>query len=170
MKNTIFTNTFRSMALMVVTCILAVAALPAEAGGRNNRNVQTRNTTATNFSGNSNRNVNVNNNRNVNVNNNRNVNVNRNYNTNVNVNRHVDVDVHHRGYYGGCCYNNGPSFGAVVAATVTTAIVVGAIYSSLPPNCTTIIANGVTYQNCGGHYYQPQYSSGNVTYIVVNHP
>jgi hypothetical protein len=53
---------------------------------------------------------------------------------------------------------------------VATAIVVGTIVSSLPPSCTTIIANGVTYHNCGGTYYQPRYSGGNVQYIVVTHP
>ena len=170
-----YNNAFRAIALMLVACLLAFCAAPSEAGNRagggGNRNVQTRNTTKTNFSGGGNRNTNVNNNRNVNVNNNRNVNVNNNYNRNVNVNRNVDVDVHHHGgYYGGCCYNNGPSWGAVAAATITTAIVVGTIVSTLPPSCTTIYANGVTYQQCGSAYYQPRYSGGSVTYIVVNHP
>ena len=154
----------RPSAPVLAFCVLALATLPAEAGG-GNRNVQTRNTTRTSFSSGGNRNTNVNSNRNVNVNRNRNANV------NVNRNVNVDVDVHHRGgYYGGCCYHSGPSVAGVVAATVATAIVVGAIVSSLPPNCTTIMANGITYQNCGGTYYQPQYSGGNVQYVVVNHP
>ena len=100
---------------------------------------------------------------NVNVNRNTNVNVNRNTNVNVNVNNN-------RGYYGGGYYHSGPSVGGVIAATVATAIVVGAIVNSLPPNCTTLMLNGLTYQNCGGTYYQPQYQGSSVTYVVVNHP
>ena len=93
-----------------------------------------------------------------------NVNVNRNTNVNVNVNNN-------RGYYGGGYYHSGPSFGAVVAATVATALVVGAIVSTLPPTgCTVYMANGISYQQCGSTYYQPQYAGGNVQYVVVNHP
>ena len=44
------------------------------------------------------------------------------------------------------------------------------IVASLPPNCTTIIVNGLAYQNCGGTYYQPRYSGTTVTYIVVARP
>lgn len=36
--------------------------------------------------------------------------------------------------------------------------------ASLPPNCTTIVIEGTTLQQCGGTYYQP---SGN-QYVVVN--
>jgi len=59
---------------------------------------------------------------------------------------------------------------AVAAATTATAMVVGSMVHSLPPNCTTVMANGVTYQQCGGTYYQPQFSGGNTTYVVVNQP
>ena len=141
---------------VLVVALMAMAGAPVYA-----ERPATRNTTQTNI--NQNRNTNVNANRNVNVNQNTNVNVNR--NTNVNVNRNVNVNVNH-GYY----YNSGPGVAGVVAATVVTAIVVGAIVSSLPPNCTTIVANGVAYQSCGGHYYQPQYQGSSVTYVVVNHP
>jgi len=62
----------------------------------------------------------------------------------------------------------------VAAAVATTAVVTEAIagtrVNTLPPNCTTVVANGVTYQNCGGSYYQPQFSGGNTTYVVVNQP
>ena len=159
------TRTWRPVAnLLLVISLVTLAAAPTDAqrkgGGGGNRNVQTRNTTRTDFSGN----------RNVSVNDNRNTNVNVNRNTNVNVNRNVNVNVNNRGYYGGCCYNNGPSVAGVIAASVATAVVVGAMVASLPPSCTTIIANGITYQNCGGTYYQPQYSGGNVQYVVVVRP
>ena len=38
------------------------------------------------------------------------------------------------------------------------------IAATLPPNCTTIIVEGVTIQQCGATYYQ---ASGN-QYVVVN--
>lgn len=94
--------------------------------------------------------------------------LNQNRNTNVNVNRNtnVNVNVNNRGGY----YNHGPSVAGVVAASVATAIVVGAIVNSLPPNCTTLVVNGLAYQNCGGTYYQPQYQGSQVTYVVVTAP
>ena len=94
--------------------------------------------------------------------------LNQNRNTNVNVNRNtnVNVNVNNRGGY----YNHGPSVAGVVAASVATAIVVGAIVNSLPPNCTTLVVNGLAYQNCGGTYYQPQYQGNSVSYVVVVHP
>jgi hypothetical protein len=147
-----YTLCYKTLRIIAIALLVSFCALliPAEAGHRNARNVEIRNTTQRNFS----------NNRNVN------------YNRNVNVHRDIDVDVnrhYHGGYYGGCCYYDRPGVGAVVAATAA-AIVVGTIVSSLPPNCTTIVANGFTYHNCGGTYYQPRYAGGSVTYVVVNRP
>jgi hypothetical protein len=42
--------------------------------------------------------------------------------------------------------------------------------STLPSNCTTIVANGVAYRNCGGTYYVPSYDGPNVVYEVVSPP
>ena len=151
----------RAPALLLVGCLAALAVAPASAQRRagNKKDVQTRQTTRTDMSGGGNRRENGTSRRDVN----RNTNVNVNRNTNVNVN----INVNHRGgYYGGCCYDNGPS----VAGVIATAIVVGAIVASLPPSCTTIIANGMAFQNCGGTYYQSQYVGGSVQYVVVNHP
>ena len=87
----------------------------------------------------------------------RDVNVNR---RDVDINRNVNVDVdRHWGYPVGA--------GAVA---VGTAVAVGAIVSTLPPNCTSIVAEGVTYQNCGGTYYAPSYDGPNVVYEVVSPP
>ena len=138
----------RSAAALLAFSLLAPAATPARA---DERRPQTRNTTRTN----------------INSGNRTNVNVNAGNRTNVIVNApgraNVDVDVHvHGGYY----YNPRPSAGAVIA----TAVVVGAIVASLPPNCTTIMVNGLTYQSCGGTYYQPRYSGSTVTYVVVTRP
>lgn len=93
----------------------------------------------------------------------RDVNVNRrdvNVNRDVNINRNVNVDVdRHWGY---------PVGAAAVA--VGTAVAVGAIVSSLPPSCATVVVNGVAYQNCGGAYYVPRYDGPNVVYEVVPAP
>ena len=145
-----------AVAAGLAVSLLTLSVVPVTAQDRN-----TRKTTRTNINKNSNTNVN----RNTNVNTNTNVN----RNTNVNVNRNVNVNVNtHGGYYGG--YHNGPTVAGVVAATIVTAAVIGAIVSTLPPSCTTLIANGITYQNCGGTYYQPQYRGSSVTYVVVAHP
>ena len=78
----------------------------------------------------------------------------------VDINRNVNVDVdRHWGYPVGA--------GAVA---VGTAVAVGAIVSTLPPNCTTIVVEGATYQNCGGTYYVPSYDGPNVVYQVVSPP
>lgn len=136
----------RVAAALAALSLLASAPTAARA---QDRRPQTRNTTRTNINSVNRTDVNVNT-------------VNR---TTVNVNtvRRTDVDVHvHGGYY----YNPGPSVGAVVATT----LVVGAIVASLPPNCSTLIVNGITYHSCGGTYYQPRYSGSTVTYIVVTKP
>jgi hypothetical protein len=86
------------------------------------------------------------------------------------VNTHTSYN---SGYYGGggCCYHSGVGTAVAVAAAATaTAVIVGSMVNTLPPNCTTIVANGVTYQQCGNTYYQPQFSGGNTTYVVVNQP
>jgi hypothetical protein len=33
-----------------------------------------------------------------------------------------------------------------------------------------VLVNGVSYQQCGSTWYQPQYVSGSVQYVVVVHP
>jgi hypothetical protein len=104
---------------------------------------------------------------------NRNANVNR--NTNVNVNRNVNVNVnnnyHGGGYYGGgCCYHPVAAAAAVTATAVVTAAVVGSIVHSVPPSCSSVIVNGLAYQQCGSTWYQPQFSGTTTTYIVVNPP
>jgi hypothetical protein len=122
----------------------------------------------------SNRSSNVNQSRNTNINQNRNTNINTNVNrnTNVNVNRDVDIDVH-GGYYGGgygCCYHPVATAAAVTAATMVTAAVVGSIVNTLPTGCVVTVVNGISYQQCGSTWYQPQYVGSSVSYVVVAHP
>lgn len=59
---------------------------------------------------------------------------------------------------------------ARAAAVTATAIAVGTIVASLPPKCTAVVTPKVTYQQCGGVYYEPVYQGTTVQYIVVNQP
>lgn len=59
---------------------------------------------------------------------------------------------------------------AVTAAVGVTAAVVGSIVHSVPSNCSAVNVNGVTYQQCGSTWYQPQYAGTQVQYIVINPP
>jgi hypothetical protein len=113
-----------------------------------------------------------------NVNRNTNVNRNVNVNHNVNVHRDVDVNVHHSGgyyggYHGGCCYNDYhpvATAAAVTATAMVTAAVIGSIVNTVPAGCSSIVVNGIGYQQCGSTWYQPQFSGTQTTYIVVNPP
>jgi hypothetical protein len=154
--NPVTASRIRHVAVPILAVTLIASALAPVHAQREN----VRNTTQTSLNQNRNTNVKADRNTKVNVRKNTNVNVNR--NTNVHVNRNVNVNVNNRYGY----YSHGPS----VAGVVATAIVVGAIVHSLPPNCTTLVVNGLAYQNCGGTYYQPQYHGSSVTYVVVVHP
>jgi len=109
----------------------------------------------------------------TNVNHNTNINRTRNVNrnTNVNVNRNVHV---HGGYHGGGYYHDhddGIGVGGAIAIGVA-GMAIGSMITAaaLPPSCSTVSVNGITYQQCGSTWYQPQYSGSQVNYIVVNPP
>jgi hypothetical protein len=98
------------------------------------------------------------------------VNRNVNHNRNVNVNRNVDVDVDvDRRHYHPVA-RAAATTAAVTTAAVVTSAVVGSMVRTLPPACSAVVVNGLTYQNCGGAWYQPQYAGTSVTYVVVNPP
>ena len=94
---------------------------------------------------------------------NRDVNVNR----NVNIDRDVDVSVR-RDYYDGWDDHWHPV--AAAAAVTATAMVIGSMVRTLPPSCSTVVVDGVSYSQCGGTWYLPQYSGTTVQYVVVNAP
>ena len=168
-KGTAFT-----MTLLLVTATSWI--LPDESEARKVRNT-TRSNVNRHVNHNRGGNVSANRGRNVsanrNVNRNRNVNYNRNVNRshNVNIDRDIDIDVDHdyRGYYGGG-YHPIATAAAVTAAATVTAAAIGSIVYSLPPACSAVVVNGFTYQNCGGTWYQPQYTGSQVSYVVVNAP
>jgi len=47
---------------------------------------------------------------------------------------------------------------------------VGTSVYALPGGCTTVVTADVTYHNCGGVYYRPQYHGSDVVYVVVDAP
>jgi hypothetical protein len=140
----------RNVLSVVLVVVLAVAPVAAARGGWNVRSSARMNV-------------------------NRNTNINRNYSANVNFNRNVNVGVH-GGYYGGgyyhggCCYHPVATAAAVTATAMVTAAVIGSVVHTLPPSCSTMIVNGIAYQQCGSTWYQPQFSGGTTTYVVVNAP
>jgi hypothetical protein len=42
--------------------------------------------------------------------------------------------------------------------------------ATLPPSCSTVVTGGVTYEQCGETWYQPQYIGTEVQYVVVTPP
>jgi hypothetical protein len=98
---------------------------------------------------------------------NRNLNVD--HSANVNVNRNVDVNnSYHSGWYGD--YHPVATGVAVGAGVALGAAAIGSIAYSLPGNCSLMPYGGISYQQCGGVWYQPQYAGTQVQYIVVNPP
>jgi hypothetical protein len=81
----------------------------------------------------------------------------------------VNIDVDNGCCGGGWGDNYHPvARGAAYAAT--TAVVMGAYYSSLPSGCVTVVRVGINYSQCGSTWYQPVYSGSNVQYVVVQAP
>ncbi|NBD11920.1 hypothetical protein [Corallococcus silvisoli] len=98
-------------------------------------------------------NTDVDRNRDVNVQ--RDVDVHRDDHRDVEVHRDVDVNVdryHHP------------------VARTAGAIAVGTEVRTLPSACTTVVRRNIAYQNCGGIWYQPRHTGGEMTYVVVNPP
>ena len=144
--------------LLSITLVLLLSCAPIFAQRRSGGGGSAR--TSVNRGSNVSHNANINSNRNVNVNSNR----------NVNVNVHHDVDVHGGYYGGGCCYHPVAVAAAVTATAMVTAAVIGSMVNTLPPSCTVVMMNGLTYQQCGSTWYQPQFVGTSTTYVVVAAP
>jgi len=41
---------------------------------------------------------------------------------------------------------------------------------SLPPSCTVVVVGGISYQQCGSTWYEPQFAGTSVSYVVVSPP
>jgi hypothetical protein len=68
--------------------------------------------------------------------------------------------------YDGCCYYPVARAAAWGAAAATT----GSYAYTLPADCVTTVVNGVTYEQCGNAYYQPQFSGTTVQYVAASPP
>ena len=51
-----------------------------------------------------------------------------------------------------------------------TSAIIGSVVYSLPMDCSTLVVNGIAYQQCGNAWYQPRYEGTTVQYIVVDAP
>jgi len=87
---------------------------------------------------------------------------------NINDNDIVAGGGHWDGDYG-CCYGWGGAAAGFVAGAVTGAALGSMVYA-LPPSCPPYVYGGVTYNHCGGVWYQPQFQGTETTYIVVESP
>lgn len=45
-----------------------------------------------------------------------------------------------------------------------------AMVSSIPPSCTVVMVNRLTYQQCGSTWYQPRFVGSTTSYVVVGAP
>lgn len=65
----------------------------------------------------------------------------------------------------------GPSaaWGAAAWGTAT-AIAVGTVIATLPPECTTFVVRGVSYKDCGGRWFETRYDGHTVVYVAVADP
>jgi len=98
------------------------------------------------------------------------------------------------GYHPPCCYHAGYSGAAVAGAAVAGVMVgaavassakpapapvyyaapvayapaVGTVVVALPPGCSSMSINGISYMNCAGVFYMPFYSGGALMYQVTN--
>ncbi|MTW21307.1 hypothetical protein [Allochromatium palmeri] len=66
-----------------------------------------------------------------------------------------------------------PYWGAPLGAAAFaagTALAIGAIVYSLPPNCRTVVVYGESYRQCGSDYYMPRYEGSSVVYELVPSP
>jgi hypothetical protein len=143
----------------------------AAAANRGGGQRQVRSQATSNVNHNRAGNANVNNSRagNANVNNNRNNIANNSGNRNINnvnnVNVNGDFD---NGWNGGWDDDYHPFAAAAVIGG--TAALVGSMVNSVPPSCTPVVVDGLTYSQCGSTWYQPQYAGTTVQYEVVNPP
>ena len=153
--------------LLALTTSLLLFGAPALAkSGSNNA----RSSSRSSVNGNANKNANASANKNANVNANKNTNVNVNQNTNVKVNNNYNNNINVEVNNNGCCYNNVNNAFVAVAAVAVTAAVIGSMVNTLPPACSMVVVNGITYQQCGSTWYQPQFVGGATTYVVIAAP
>jgi hypothetical protein len=56
---------------------------------------------------------------------------------------------------------------AITATAAVAAAAIGSIVNSVPPSCSTVVVNGISYSQCSSTWYQPQYAGTSVQYVAV---
>lgn len=124
-----------------------------------------------NRGGAANRNVSAGNRNNINNSNINNSNINNGNRNNINIGNDVDIDIDVDAdrRHGWNDHHHPVAAGIVIGRmAVTRAAVVGAYYYAIPPGCTTVVRNGITYHYCGTVYYQRTWYGNDVVYVVVD--
>jgi hypothetical protein len=88
------------------------------------------------------------------------------------INRDVNIDRDFDGDWDwdddGCCWGVGA--GIVAGAATAAALSYGTVVYALPTGCSTVIVNGISYYDCSGTWYEPQFVGQTVEYTVVAPP
>ena len=91
----------------------------------------------------------------------------------INVGDNINIDGGGWGYGGwgsGCCYHPLAATAAIAGTAALTAAAIGSTVYTLPPACVSSIYSDLTYYNCDGTWYQPQFAGTTTTYVVVDPP
>ena len=91
-------------------------------------------------------------------------NVNSNRTINADRHRDIDIDVDDRNDW----VDDHPVAAAAVVARTSAAI--GSTVYSIPPSCSVVVVDSVTYQQCGSVWYEPRYVDTSIQYVVVDAP
>jgi hypothetical protein len=59
---------------------------------------------------------------------------------------------------------------AAWTAATATAIAVGTVVATVPPECTNVVVSGITYKDCSGRWFAPRYDGHTVVYVAVADP
>lgn len=154
------TRLAKSSLAIVVALLIGTLSTASVHADRNRARTSVNRSKSVNVDSSRRTNVDIDRNRDVNINRSRDINIDR--DVDIDIDRDIDVDIDHHG----CCYHSGWG----TAAAITTALVVGSVVNTLPPNCTTVVVNGFAYRQCGSTWYQPQFAGSRTTYVVVNSP
>jgi hypothetical protein len=50
------------------------------------------------------------------------------------------------------------------------AITIGTVIANLPPDCTNVVVNGISYKDCNGNWFEAKYNGHTLVYVAVAPP
>ncbi|RRD26530.1 hypothetical protein ECB98_07525 [Brucellaceae bacterium VT-16-1752] len=59
--------------------------------------------------------------------------------------------------------NEPDTTGQIIAA-------IGSVIANVPPDCTNVVINGISYKDCNGNWFEPKYNGHSVVYVAVAPP